>query len=194
MNTSDKFAGQVGVENLNANLLANYHTHLLTEIQAEKITATYAKGLLGTAKSFVRHLWEREVIDSLPRNLNKLQIATDAPTIKTFTPKEITTLLDEATERTRLYALLMLNTGMTGKDISDLDPKEVDWQQGRIIRKRSKTKREKSVPVVNYKLWPETFRLLKKYGNRKGEHVLLNSQGLPLRRWEGKARRQDPQR
>jgi hypothetical protein len=38
---------------------------LLTDIQAGKITATYAKGLLGTAKSFVRHLWEREVLDSV---------------------------------------------------------------------------------------------------------------------------------
>ena len=40
--------------------------------------------------------------------------------------------------------------------------------------------------MVNYKLWPETFRLLKKLGNHKGEHVLLNLQGQPLRRWEGK--------
>jgi integrase len=179
-----KFAGAVGVENLNANLLANYHSHLLTEIQAGKITSTYAKGLLGSVKSFVRHLWEREVLESLPRNLNKLQIDADAPSINTLTPTEIRTLQDKATEKTRLYILLMLNTGMTGKDISDLDAKEVDWRAGRIIRKRSKTKREKSVPVVNYKLWPETFRLLKKYGNRKGEHVLLNSRGLPLRRWE----------
>ena len=39
---------------------------------------------------------------------------------------------------------------------------EVNWKQGTITRARSKT-RERKGPVVTYKLWPETFALLRKY-------------------------------
>ena len=190
-----QFTGETAVENLNATLLGQYHSHLLAEVQAKKITNTYAKQLLASTKQFVRWLWENEVIDNLPRNLSKLNITADAPTIETIPPQEITTLLTAATDRTRLYILLCLNCGYTGQDIADLKPSEVDWKTGRIIRKRSKTMREKSVPIVDYKLWGETFRLLKKHGNRQGERVFLNNNGQPLRRWEendnGKVRNQD---
>ena len=124
------FAGQVGVENLNANLLANYHAYLLADIQAKRITTTYAKQLLGTVKSFFRWLDESEIIERLPRNLNKLQIAADAPTIGDFHAKGNQALLAKATDRPRLYTLLMLNTGMTGKDISDLAPAKWIGKQG----------------------------------------------------------------
>jgi integrase len=181
-----KFAGELAVSSINAQSLANYHAHLLREIKAGKITTTYGKQLLGSVKSYVRWLWENEIIDGLPRNLAKLAITADAPTIKTLTAKEIKTLTAKAKGRTRLYILLMLNTGMTGQDISDLKPTEVNWEEGRIVRRRSKTKRQKNVPIVNYRLWKETFDLLKQYGRQKGERVFLNKNGLPLRRWEAK--------
>jgi integrase len=181
-----RYAGEMAVENANANLLSGYHGHLLDTIRAGTITTTYAKGLLATLKTFVRWLWESEVIEQLPRNLGTLRITADIPTIKTLTTGEIKTLLTEATERTRLFILLMLNTGMTGKDISDLIPNEVEWTIGRVTRKRSKTKREKNVPVVSYRLWQATFDLLKQYGSRKGERVFHNKTGQPLRRWSEK--------
>jgi len=62
--------------------------------------------------------------------------------------------------RTRLYILLMLNTGCTQVDISELKQSEVDWQRGRITRKRSKTAKHESAPVVEYPLWQETFVLI----------------------------------
>jgi hypothetical protein len=75
----------------------------------------------------------------------------------------------------------MLNCGMTQKDIADLAIAEVDWDEGRIIRKRSKTGDCESVPTVNYKLWPETFRLLRQErAQDSSELVLLNSNGSPL--------------
>src|SRR5262245_11409394 len=77
----------------------------------------------------------------------------------------------------------MANCGMTQGDVSDLLDTEVDWAAGRIIRKRSKTADRENVPVVNYKLWPQTFKLLKKY--RSGtERVLLTERGLPYIRTE----------
>ena len=48
----------------------------------------------------------------------------------------------------------MLNCGMTQVDISDLHPSEVDWDRGRIRRKRSKTDDHEHVPTVDYPLWP----------------------------------------
>src|SRR5262249_39079581 len=78
----------------------------------------------------------------------------------------------------KLALLLMANTGATQEDVSDLKDSEVDWLAGRIIRKRSKTAAHENVPVVNYRLWPVTFDLLKKYRSG-GERVLLTEQGEP---------------
>ena len=75
----------------------------------------------------------------------------------------------------------MLNCGMTQKDISDLLVSEVEWDEGRIIRKRSKTSDEENVPVVNYKLWPETLRLLRQEGTADSKgRVILNAKREPL--------------
>jgi len=54
-----------------------------------------------------------------------------------------------------------LNCGMTSKDISDLHPAQVDLDRGTITRKRSKTHEWANVPVVQYRLWAETIRLLR---------------------------------
>jgi hypothetical protein len=70
---------------------------------------------------------------------------------------------------------------MTQKDISDVLVSEVDWKEGRIIRKRSKTSDEENVPTVNYRLWPETFRLLQQERDTTSkDRVLVNSNGSPL--------------
>ena len=88
-------------------MMANYHAHLLGEVKAKRLTNTYAKELLTTSKAIVRWLWEQEAIDNLPRNLNKLKIEADTPTIKTLTIEEAKILIKEATDRQRLYTLLM---------------------------------------------------------------------------------------
>ena len=69
---------------------------------------------------------------------------------------------------------------MTQKDIADLQFSELDWQAGRIVRKRSKTKDQENVPVVNYLLWP-MLGLLKAEKSKGGTgRVLLNANGGPL--------------
>lgn len=82
-------------------------------------------------------------------------------------------MLQAAVDRTKLYILLMLNCGMTQKDISDLRVEEVDWQEGRIIRKRSKTSKHENVPTVSYLLWQETFRLLRQERNPESKGLVL---------------------
>jgi hypothetical protein len=68
---------------------------------------------------------------------------------------------------------------MTQTDISHLQGEEVNWEVGRIIRRRTKTDRFTDVPEVNYKLWPSTWRLLKRFGNVKGT-CLRTEKGNPL--------------
>jgi integrase len=181
-----RVVGELALEHLTSNTFANYHANLLNEIKAGTFKPVYAKSILASIKEFVRWLWETEAIENLPRNLAKLQITADPPEIKTLSVEEIKTLLAEASGRTRLYITLMLNIGATSKDLSDLTPAEIDWERGRIKRRRSKTKREKNVPIVDYPLWATTFDLLKRYGNRKGERAILTQSGKPLRRWEDK--------
>ena len=48
----------------------------------------------------------------------------------------------------------------------------------RIIRKRHKTKDQKNTPVVNYKLWDETTRLLSKWKTQSGIALRTRTGGL----------------
>ena len=73
---------------------------------------------------------------------------------------------------------------MLQTDISDLRQDEVEWVEGRITRKRSKTSDKDDVPTVNYKLWPLTFDLLKMYRSDDPEIALLTEAG---NRWVSKS-------
>ena len=116
------------------------------------------RGLHDQCEEFHRWLWRQKAIPTLPRTLDRkcrdLCISKLVASIVVFTKEEVTSLLADASDRTKLYILLMLNCGMTQKDIADLQVSEVDWREGRIIRKRSKTGDRENVPTVNYKLWP----------------------------------------
>jgi hypothetical protein len=72
---------------------------------------------------------------------------------------------------------------MTQGDASDLLDSEVDWVEGRVIRRRSKTAGNENVPTANYKLWPLTFRLLQQHRSGQ-ERVLLTKSSQPYLRKE----------
>src|SRR5262249_38550261 len=74
------------------------------------------------------------------------------------------------------------NCGMYQNDIAELRRDEVNWKDGTITRARSKT-RERKGPVVTYKLWPETFSLLKKHRAKEGDLALTTDEGKPLVRY-----------
>jgi integrase len=117
-----------------------YCTHL-TQRLAKKSPAYVAK-YLRSAKTFINWAIEVELLKNPPRNLNSRRLAISVPAkdIEVFTVEEVRQLLDNASERTRLYILLALNCGMTQTDVSKLHPSEVDLTAGTITRKRSKTK------------------------------------------------------
>ena len=163
----EHFAGWLGratpVEDVDGDVLRRWHAHLLEKIGADKWSEKTCKHAMAAAKAWVRWLWSTGVLRDLPRVLSteELKISVPDPEIHTFTLEQVKTLLAAATDRTRLYLLLGLNCGYTQRDISDLKPQQVDWEAGRITRKRSKTKTQRKVPIVSYQLWPTTLALLK---------------------------------
>ena len=181
----DWLGKDTNVKEIDGGTLTRFYSHVLEKMTAGDWGKTTAAHYMTTVKSFVRWLWQSNAIPTLPRVLDgrsqMLKITKSRPGIVTFTVEEIKALLTDASDRTKLYILLMLNCGMTQKDISDLLVSEVDWKEGRIIRKRSKTSDEENVPTVNYKLWPETFRLLQQERDANSQdRVLVNSNGGPL--------------
>ena len=140
----------------------------------------YAAVIMTYVKMFIRWAWRNKILANLPRNLREMSIKIDRVRPKTMPIEELKGLLAGAKGRTKLFLLLMLNTGANQIDIAELKPCEVDWEKGRIIRKRTKTADKENVPIVNYKLWNETFSLLKEYGLQYGERLFLNDNGNPL--------------
>ena len=185
------FANWIGrstsVAEISGKTLMDYYGKILKKVEQNEWSLHTADDRMGIVKSFVRWLWQIEAIDSLPRVLDSkskaLAIGKSPDRIIVYTNQEIQTLLENASPRTRLYLLLVLNCGMTQKDISDLHVSELDWNAGVITRKRSKTRNRGTVPTVGYRLWPQTLQLLKKERARNSTaRVLLNGNGHPL--WE----------
>lgn len=156
--------------------------------QKKGISRWEGKQRLQTAVQWVRWLWRLGLIE-LPRILDDPRFGIS---VRDKTPRHIPVehaklLLgthDQASEQTRLYVLLAANCGMRQADIASIEPDMVDWNEGRIRRQRIKTVRYKGAPMVDYKLWNCTFDLLKKYGHRDGNRVLLNRNGSFLWREE----------
>jgi integrase len=156
------------------------YTWLCGRLEEGSWSISHCDRILSLARRFIKWLWSLEYIE-LPRTLDDRAYTfhQHAKAVVHFTPDEIRRLRAAATGQTRLHILLSLNCGMTGKDISDLKPEEVDWEQGVITRKRSKTRAKENVPVVRFELWPETLALLKEYKSASAERVLLTQSGQP---------------
>jgi len=182
------FGGHKPLTAIDARALLDYRNHLMEQVNKGKISADYAADHITTLKQFVRHCWVLGLME-LPRIMETKQLAITVPQRKlaTFTAEEVAKFLSAAKDRFRLNLLLMLNCGYTQQVIADLRHDEVDWIEGRVIRKRSKTGTIGNVPVVNYRLWPETFCLLKQNRCKHPELVFITRTGKPLKneRMEG---------
>lgn len=184
------FMPGVDVDAIDAGKLSAFYLYCVGQVAARRSdpaagwSIAYARDVFSVAKSFIRWLWERGFIE-LPKNIGSrsFRFGSPAQAVRTWTVGEFQMAVKEAPGKLKLAILLMANAGMTQGDVADLLDSEVDWAQGRVIRKRSKTAAHEHVPVVNVKLWPLTFELLKKY--RSGtERVLLTESGLPYVRKE----------
>lgn len=178
----DWLGGSLPVKSITGKAIADYYSHLMRGIGENDWSADYARDRLNAIKMLVRWLWALDLIDP-PKILESRELRirrkTSAPRV--FTKEEVSRMLSLATARTKLYILLMLNCGMGQKDISDLRQDEVDWENGTVTRKRSKTAHHENVPTVTYKLWPETLRLLQQERAKAGDYVLVNEDGGRLK-------------
>jgi integrase len=190
---------QAAIDTIDETKLEDFFNYLSLQVAGGKYAPSYAHGLLMTARQFISRLAELKLIP-LPCNIRSRRFRFNhsvATKIETFTVEEVREMVTAAAgphERTKLFLLLMLNCGMYQNDIAELRTDEVDWKVGTITRARSKT-RHRNGPVVTYKLWPETFALLKKYRSKGGDLALTNEEGNPLVRYwldeQGKMRRYD---
>jgi integrase len=177
------FGQGASVETINAARITGFYGHVLDKIAGKEWSRAYARETFATIRRWVQWVAEQGTI-AMPTNIrSRFRFGVEAKAIPTWTVEEIRYVLGEAPDRMRLFLLLMLNIGATQKDIADLRDNEVDWNEGRITRKRSKTGRMDSTPVVSYLLWPETLELLKRFRSGQ-ETVLLTETGRSLVRQE----------
>jgi integrase len=192
----DHFSNFVGpdspVEAIDYDLWERWYVHCMRKVVQRDAdpkagwSVDYAAKVFGTARSFVRWLWERGVLKELPKNLSAKRYTFQRPekVIPTYTDAELHRLLSTATGQHVLHLYLMLNIGCTQKDISDLRKHEIDWQAGVIKRRRSKTKHQKNTPEVAYPLWPRTLELLRQYLSDDPVLALTTLSGRPWVRKE----------
>ena len=163
-----------GIDALDPEAWERWWHHLL---KSGYSVATKKKRIL-YARSLIRWMASKGAIP-LPPNLNERRYGfKDAhPAIPMPDLKEIRRVVGAATGQLRLHLLLMLNCAFTQIDVAKLRQDEVDWECGRIRRKRSKTRSKRAVPVVDYPLWPETWALLLRFRQPSGELVLRTNSG-----------------
>ncbi|QDU50479.1 hypothetical protein [Gimesia panareensis] len=77
-----------------------------------------------------------------------------------WTLEEIKTVIDSEEYHWKAFILLSLNCGFLASDLNEL--RHSQYENGRLVHKRKKSRRRKRVPIVNYKLWPKTMEAIEK--------------------------------
>ena len=144
------------------------------EITPVKVTAAWAfiaeqdveqgtrKKRWNIIKQFVAYMVETGRCE-MPSNLysRRLRFKVKQKAVQSWALSVVRSALRGLPDRFRLYALLGLNAGMTNIDIAELRKDMI--VKGVLTRKRVKTEDHTDVPVVRYKLWPETLALLDQF-------------------------------
>ena len=129
--------------------------------------------------AFITWLWQQEILEQLPRNLGDLKVTVKQKAVRIIPLSEVQVVLAAIkNDFHRLYALLVLNTGMQNNDIGNIRESQIVGNL--FTMKRGKTSDSENVPTVTYRLWPETLSLLKKFKSRDPHRWLLSSAGTPL--------------
>lgn len=182
------------VSTINGSTVTGYYQHLCQLRSEGKIGRVRAHNLFQAAKQWIRWAWREENVEleNLPRNINDPELrftlhVDDATgrrkqtrTEQLFTKQELRAMLKVLPDRFGLYVLLCLNCGFTQGDLATLGKDELRLKEGRIVRQRAKTRRHPNPPLVNYKLWPRTLRLLKKHISGHADLVFLTKRKTPL--------------
>lgn len=171
----DWIGGHSLIDVITPDLWERYYKFLLDS----KISVRYKRHRLRHARTFITWLAGKGLIVpplNLTSRLYRFGTAENENEVIPLTVQEVRDLVGKAKGILRLHLLLMLNCGFTQRDISDLHPDEILWEEGRIDRRRSKTKKMKT-PYVAWKLWDVTLTLLKRFAHKEGDHALLTESG-----------------
>jgi integrase len=159
-----------------------YYHHLMGRIGEGAIGPVTAKKLFSYARRFMGWM---TMVGVMPPLLNLASKSYKFPSgdkaIETFTAAEATKLVNASPGQLKLHLMLMLNCGFNQGDIADLLHDEVDYKNGKITRKRSKTRQHHGdkVPTVTWTLWPCTLELLRKYRSDHPTLALTTAKGRP---------------
>jgi integrase len=154
-------------------MIESYFCFLAGKISSGEWSSTYGNDLFGHFRLFVLWCSEMGLVEQ-PRNINsrRYKFRVIQKEIRIIPSETLSSLLNSAKDEVLAYVLLALNCGFTSKDILDLQDSEVDWTEGEIRRRRSKTKHIGNAPLVTYKLWDKTFSLLKTF--RSGKETVFS--------------------
>lgn len=183
-----KFRNFVGddshVKTLDSDCIDDFYRHLLKS----KFAGSSKQGYFNAGKRFIKYCWreERCELEELPKKIDDPELTfnkkldSDGEETKStiWSPKEFRSIVTELPELWQCYIHLCLNCGFTQTDLDALKPSEI--KKGRIIRRRTKTKRNPNPPKVNYKLWDKTAELLEKCRSDNPDHVLLTERGARI--------------
>jgi integrase len=166
---------------INSAVVRDYRESILDDIGKDNISEQWGSNLAKASNSVILYLARNELC-LLPANLNDplLRIKVEDKEVVPYSDEELQVVWDNASERTKLYALLMLNCGMLPSDIADLKQKEFNGTH--ITRRRKKTGKQyagkkNKVPMVSWLLWDETKRLLDKHRSKNPKWLLVNENG-----------------
>lgn len=182
LQTFKTFAAEHPLSPLDSKLLLALREFLLGKVAAGEVKSGYAANIMKDAKTVTEWAASHEMIEIPKILLRKAALTIEAheQEVKPLDKAEVNRILDLVPERCKLYLLLMLNCGMSQRDIADLRHDEVKLEAGIIKRKRSKTAKHKNVPQVSWPLWAETRKLLAKFQSKHDELFLVNENGLQL--------------
>ncbi len=165
---------------LNATLLVDLTAYFRGAVKKRIMSWQTAKARLGVYKQFIQWLYESELIEHLPRNIDNpaISIKSQTTAVRTMDVAEVCKWIADADGLAELYLLLMANCLYGHSDIAAL--RWEDWKDGAIEKPRVKTGDWDNVPTTYYKLWPQTQRLLKEHKSNDPNLVLVSRNGTPV--------------
>ena len=179
----------IHVKEINGTTLRDYYKFLLTRETGN----IRRRNLFNAAKQWIRWAWKQDDVEleTLPKamndddlkfltHLNRDGEETEISEDLLFTPPEIVAMTSDLPLRWRCYAALCLNCGFTQIDLANLKKDQIDLKERRLVFKRTKTKRHKSPPKVNYKLWRTTVELLQQVMSDDPVYVFTTKNGNQL--------------
>jgi len=170
----DWFGETRSVRTITNHTVEDYYNVCLKSV-ADGLSGDTAKSHFQTAQQFISYA-SFKTDSPKPNALYRQdwEFPTGRKEIQTFTTDELKILIANADPQMKAWILLHINCGFLATDLNDLEANEVDWENGRINRARTKTKKLYSTkqgctPIkINRKLWPSTLASLKAVGNRTG--------------------------